>query len=623
MDQPTTEYDLTVEQDVRVPMRDGVELSADIYIPARTQGAGASGSDGPWPALLARGPYGKRGNPGRAQFLARHGYVVMVQDVRGRYQSQGRFFPFVDEPQDGFDTIAWLARHPRCDGQVGMFGGSHLAWVQFHAATQAPPALKTLVPHFGPTSAFHHSMREGGALQLWWFNWIRRLAAYGSQASTKNPGLAEALLGPSMLRWAAQLPWQRGQSPLSLLPEYEEAMFRFMEEDSYNDFWRQPGLGMDEHFGAFPDIPILWIGGWYDFYPHAIADSFTRYAALGRKNQYLLMGPWVHVGLQDTCGDVHYGPSAALSLEHIQLRWFDYWLKGRGESPLSVSPSDRPKPADGRGGAQVFLMGAAEIPPDQLKSPQGHLRHGGKWLQSTAWPPPEAQQQCFYLQGTGALAERVPEEADSSTGYTYDPRDPVPSVGWCYFQDWDGQHVPVGPRDLVQPALLLGRGDVGLPLVARRDVLVFVTAPLAADLRVAGPVEARLWVSSDCTDTDFTARVADIYPPSGAYPAGYALPIAEGILRARFRKSFSHPEPLPAGQAVEVRITLCPTANVFRAGHRLRLDISSSNFPRFEPNRNTWTPGSPARSDRRIRSAENRIHHDREHPSCVSIWVLP
>jgi hypothetical protein len=227
------------------------------------------------------------------------------------------------------------------------------------------------------------------------------------------------------------------------------------------------------------------------------------------------------------------------------------------------------------------------------------------------------------LQPGGGLTPEPPRDAAPATSYTYDPRDPVPSLGWCYVADpASGYAVPPGPRDLLQPAPLLGRGQAGLPLAARRDVLVFSSAPLAEDLRVVGPIEARLWISSDAPDTDFTARLSDVYPPSEEYPAGYALPVGEGILRARFRESMRDPIPLVPGRPTEIRITVSPTANCFRAGHRLRLDISSSNFPRFEPNRNTWTPDGDGAADRRARPAENRVYHDAAHPSHVTVWVV-
>src|SRR5438874_3785487 len=231
MSQAQGEYEVLIARDVKVTMRDGVRLATDLYLPARDGQA----LPGRWPALLARTPYNKSLRPASSALqFARHGYLVAVQDCRGRFLSEGRFFPFVDEPEDGYDTVTWLAGHPGCDGQVGTFGGSHLAWVQFHMATQAPPGLKTMIPHYGPTNAFHHSMREGGALHLWWLGWMLRLAETGSHRAQSEPHLARGVQAQPLLPWLAALPWQRGQSPLRHFPDYEQALFQLIEEDRYS-----------------------------------------------------------------------------------------------------------------------------------------------------------------------------------------------------------------------------------------------------------------------------------------------------------------------------------------------------------------------------------------------------
>jgi putative CocE/NonD family hydrolase len=624
-----SDFDVSISQNVPVQMRDGVVLSTDIYVPTQDGQA----APGKFPALLVRTPYDNKPANRReeATYFAKKGYIFAVQDCRGRYRSQGRFFPFVDEPEDSFDTIEWLAKHPACDGQVGTLGASHHAWVQFHAATQAPPSLKTMIPMYGPTNAYQYSMREGGALQLWWIGWLRGLAGNGSHAAQKNPQLA-ALLGSepfkdwtlrfsgsayanqsaaaseSLLDWYSRLPWQKGHSPLRHVPEYEEVMLKEINEENYTEFWRQTGLAMNERFESFPEIPILWIGGWYDYYPHSIADGFAEVAKL-RKNQYLLSGPWDHSGLKSRCGDADFGSIAGIDLRELQLRWFDYWLKRSGELPL-------------RANVLAFEMGAA-ADSQAKKTPDGLLARNGQWLEVSAWPPPQAKAQAFYLQSGGGLTNETPREQAASTTFTYDPNDPVPSIGWCYVSDErSGYALPAGPRDLVQPAPLLGKGYAGMPLSARRDVLVYTSAPLEKKLRVAGPIHVDLWISSDALDTDFTARLVDVYPPSPDYPAGYALPVAEGILRVRFRESFSDPKPLVPGKAERIRISLTPTANCFLPGHQLRVDISSSNFPRFEPNRNTWKPGASG-FNRQVRAAENTVYHDSAHPSAITVLVLP
>jgi hypothetical protein len=357
------------------------------------------------------------------------------------------------------------------------------------------------------------------------------------------------------------------------------------------------------------------------------------------------MGPWDHSGCAAGCGDVQFGPPAAVALRELQLRWFDFWLKGKGELPfrepvrIFVMGEGEDKACAVRGaqcaGGEDLLRSSraprtahralerSDLRQGQ-KTAEGHLYHGGAWRDASAWPLPKAELRRYYLQPGGGLTSEPPGGAgDERTSYTYDPSDPVPSLGWCYVADAaSGYAVPPGPRDLLQPAPLLGRGYAGVPLAARRDVLVFQSGPLAEDLRVVGPIEAWLWISSDAPDTDFTARLSDVYPPSEEYPGGYALPVGEGILRARFRESMRDPIPLVPGQPAEIRITVSPTANCFRAGHRLRLDISSSNFPRFEPNRNTWTPDGTRAADRRVRPAENCVYHDASHPSHLTVWVV-
>ena len=254
--------DVIVARDVMVPMRDGVRLATDLYFPgtvARQRGE-------TFPAVLSRTPYNKTGGADAASFFARHGYMAAVQDCRGRYGSEGVFFPFVDDPEDGFDTIEWIAKHPSCDGKVGMYGCSYDAWVQFHAATQSPPSLATMIPFEGPINAYHYSMREGGALHLGLLNWAVRMSTT-SQEARANPAIAEAIRpmsgdGPQFLEWASRIPWRRGQTPLAVVPQYEDAVFQlYFENNDYTEFWRQPGLAMDDYFDAFPDMAHALDGG--------------------------------------------------------------------------------------------------------------------------------------------------------------------------------------------------------------------------------------------------------------------------------------------------------------------------------------------------------------------------
>ena len=582
--------DVIICRDMMVPMRDGVKLCTDLYYPAHN-GKRLRGSR---PALLARTPYNKEGaaRVGNAMFFARHGYIAAVQDCRGRYKSEGEFFPFVDEPEDGYDTVEWLGQQPGCDGQVGTHGGSYLAWVQYQMATLAPPSLKTMIPYHGPTNAFHYAMREGGAFHLFWFDWLY-MQARTSKQSKRYPEIQKGMPPPAELDWLGwlkRLPWQPGNSPLALLSEYEEPGFKFYDNLKYNEFWRQRGLGMSEYFEHYPDIPILWVAGWYDYYPRSNAESFAQIVALGKKNQYMLIGPWTHGGFGPTCGELDFGEEARIEYNELQLGWFDYWLKGKGKCPFE-------KPVN------VFVMGRGRPTNPDL------LFHGGEWLDADQWPLRETEEVSFYLHPDGSLRAQESEAAESCTTYTYNPDDPVPSVGgWCYVA---GMFCP-GPRNQVEP-----KENAPLPLASRADLMVFESQPLEQDLVVVGPVKATLFVSSDCDNTDFTAKVIDVFPPTEEQPGAYALGVCEGILRMSYRDG-TKSQPIVPGECYEIEITLFPTANRFYAGHRIRLDISSSNFPRFDLNRNVL----PRPNDSRRRIAENTIYHDAKRPSRLIVNVF-
>jgi putative CocE/NonD family hydrolase len=597
---PTPKYQVRIERDVPVRMRDGVKLATDLYIPLQ-DGRPLSEKI---PAVLQRTPYNKSGVEKDASFFASHGYLSVVQDCRGRHNSGGTFFPFINEPKDGYDTIEWLAKHPFCNGKVGMFGCSYLGWVQLQAATQRPPALKTMIPFQGPNNGYHYSMHTGGAVHLGLLRWCLGVASTGHEAR-KNPPLAKGvqtmLADDAFLNWAARTPWKRGQTPLSSIPTYEDGAFQlFFENNDYNDFWRQPGLGMDEQFASYPDIPILWVGGWYDWYPRSISDGYQKMVALKHRNQHLLMGPWTHNNFEPACGDAHFGFGGRdlRSHEdywHLELQWFNRWLKDDRTAEIG-------KPV------QVFVMGGGDG-----KRVKDRLNQGGQWYHGDTWPPQDARPTPFYLQAGGGLSREKPTRPESSTSYTYDPRNTVSSTSRCFtFRR------AVGPKDQIELATLPGHGLPGMPISSRPDVLVFQTEPLAKDVVIAGNIKIVLHVSSDAPDTDFFVKLIDVHPPSLDYPAGFALPLTDGVLRARYRESFSTPSPLKSGQVYRLEFPLEPSANLFRAGHRIRVDVCSSNFPSYDINRNTGDP-----NDRRWRIAENTVWHDAKHLSAILLPIAP
>ncbi|MFH1924674.1 MAG: CocE/NonD family hydrolase [Planctomycetota bacterium] len=600
-------YEVVVERDVMVPMRDGVKLAADLHFPAE----GGKRLPDKLPVVLMRTPYGKS-SWGRdiVRFFAEHGYLSVVQDCRGRGNSEGTFYPFRDDPNDGCDTIAWLARHPASNGKVGMHGPSYMGWVQFHAATQNPPGLVTMIPHHGPTNTYHYSMRCGGALHLGLLKWVLNVTA-SSQEAQKDPAAAKEvramLPGPSFLDWCARIPWERGKTPLASFPAYEDAAFGlYFEHHDYDAFWRHPGFAMDEYFDSFPEMPVLWVTSWFDWYPRTISDGYQKMIEMGRKDQHLLIGPWTHNNFRTTVGDVNFGNAGGRiatyeDFLHLELAWFDRWMKG--DENVELGPP-----------VKFFMMGGG----DGRRAANGRLNHGGTWIEGNQWPPKTATATALYLHQDGTLGRTKPTQQEASTSYTYDPSNTVSSNGRCiiaYGPAAGSGFAGMGPRDQIDLETLPGHGYQGKPIVERPDVLVYQTPPLERDVEIAGNIKIVLWVSSDAPDTDFYVKLVDVHPKSGDYPSGYGFPVSEGILRARYRDGFEKPNLMKPGEVYRIEFPLEPAANRFLTGHRIQIYLASSNFPNFDINRNTADP-----NDRRERIARNTVHHDADHASAI---VLP
>ena len=606
---PSKLYDVIVVRDVMVPMRDGVRLATDIYMPARN----GRPLDQKVPAVLMRIPYDRtKAFVDDMRFFAERGYMAVTQDCRGRFGSEGRFFAFRQEPEDGYDTIEWLARHKACNGKVGTYGVSYMAWVQYEAAALSPPSLVTMTPNAGPINGYKYSMHDGGTLTLSMLQYQVYMAST-SQEAQRDPKIARSIRtmseGEDFLRWAMVTPWRRGQTPLALAPQYEDAAFKYYFDNvDYNDFWRAPGLAMDEQFAKFPDVPTLSTVGWFEGYTRSIVDSYQMFVAAKRGPHYLLIGPWTHNNTRPSCGDANFGAVASeipgvgsyLELHH---QWYNRHL--RGDKAANVGAP-----------VKIFIMGGG----DGRRGEGGRINHGGRWRTGYVWPPEGSRRVRFYLQEKGGLSRAKPAAAASSTSYTYDPHNTVSSDFRCQVDYGPARgkgSEGMGPRDQIQLRTLPGHGSPGLPIAARADVLVFQTEPLARDVTVAGNGTARLFISSDAPDTDFYVKVIDVYPPSADYPAGYAFPITDGVLRARYRESFSRPKLLESGKVYELVFPIRPAANKFAAGHRIRVDISSSCFPSFDPNRNTGRP-----HDRTWRIANNTVHHDAGHASSVELGVI-
>jgi len=612
--------EMTVERDVMVAVRDGVRLACDVYLPARHE----KPLVGPFPVILERTPYGK-GSISRAErtaadprpksreevagYFVRHGYAVVYQDCRGRYGSEGEFVKYLSDATDGYDTVLWLTQQPWCNGKVATMGLSYAAHTQAALACLNPPGLAaSFLDSGGFSNAYQSGIRQGGAFELKQATWAFNNARV-SPAVLADPLAAAAMAAVDLREWFTRMPWKPGHSPVQWAPEYEAYLFEQWTHGTFDAFWQQPGIYAEGFYGQFADVPIVHMSSWYDPYTKTASDN---YLALSRAKQgpvRLILGPWTHGNRSVThAGDVEFGPQATLDgalaedYHALRLRWFDHWLRGIANG-VAAEPTVR-----------LFVMGGGS----GHKNVEGRLEHGGAWRAEADWPLPGTRFTQYYLHGGGLLAPEGPAAEAVPLAYTYDPRNPVPTIGGNISS---GEPVMAGGAfDQCEEPRFFGSRPPYLPLAARADVLVFQTPPLAEDVEVTGPISVHLWVASDCPDTDFTAKLIDVYPPSADYPHGFALNLTSGILRMRYRDSFEKPTLMTAGEVYQAQITPFPTSNRFTAGHRIRLDISSSNFPHFDINPNT---GGPEGTDQSVRVATNRIYLDAAHPSHVLLPLIP
>lgn len=628
---PPATFDSACDRDVRVEMRDGVGLATDVYRPVRD----GEVVDEPGPALLLRTPYDKRyAEAGYARYFARHGYHVLVQDVRGTYASEGELDLLVDEAEDGAYTLGWIDAQPWSNGSVGMWGTSYSSFTQLAAATQGPTNLRCLVPNQSASHAWRSSMRHGGAFELRWLAWAFWHSAMNTQADLhRDPWVASALGldAPSTSDWLTRLPLRPGASQLRLVPNYERWLLRLMRTSDETDLWLTPALAPVRYVERFPAADVLLMGGWYDSYTRSTIELYDAMRAQAHLDVRLLMGPWVHGASSpesSRAGDIDLGADAAVpDLRELHLRWFEHTLRGANDDAAAGEVDDLP--------VRAFVMGRGT----GERTADGSLDHGGVWRSSASWPPDGGVAHTLYLRAEGALSAAPPEEPATATTFRFDPTWPVPSIGGNVSSLSQLRPLPPGLAsagdagggkrrddvmspggyDQVEGPDLFGCKPPYLPLASRHDVLVFRTDPLEDDVEVTGPVRAHLYVSSTAVDTDITAKLVDEYPPSAAYPLGYALNLTDSILRLRYRDG-GQQRLLEPHEVVLVTIELYPTSNVFAQDHRIRLDVSSSNFPRFDVNPNT---GDPLGTERRWNVAENTIHHDPDRPSHLELTLVP
>lgn len=551
--QPSPELPFRFQPNVMVPMRDGVPLAAHVFLPK---------ADGRYPVILLRTPYGKMDEKsGEAKRYCAAGYVMVVQDCRGRGRSQGTWDPFRDDGRDGFDTQEWIGRQPWCDGRIGTSGGSYVGWTQWAAAPHGSRYLACMVPVVPFTDTFHEIAYPGGAFQL------SLLFGWGA-------GVGGLKLDPAKLKEAFNY------LPLKSWDEQGDKRVFFLRDwvahPTFDDYWRARSI--DGHFEGVT-VPALNIGGWYDIFSKATFDHITRTRQsstnrLARRNQFVVMGPWGHGVGGQKLGELDFGPDAKLDLGRLQFEWFEYWLKGRETGVQDWAA------------VRLFVMGE------------------NVWRREAEWPLARTRFTPWYLHGAGKASTRGGDGSLSSTApeaeppdrFTYDAANPVPTKG--------GNNLvgpPTGPFD--QSAV-----------EDRVDVLVYTSAPLEQAVEVTGPVKVILHAASSARDTDFTAKLVDVHPDGKAYN------LCDGIVRARYRESLTAPTLIEPEKTYRYEVDLWVTSNLFKPGHRVRLEISSSNFPRFDRNPNT---GHAFGADAELAKAEQSIFHDREHPSHVLLPVIP
>jgi uncharacterized protein len=603
---------IVFEPDLMVSTRDGVGLATDVYRPA---------GDGRWPVLLERTPYNKSA-PSRSERTAavarprsraevagdfvRHGYAVVYQDCRGRYKSAGRFTKYLSEAEDGYDTLAWLMRQNWCNGRIGTFGLSYAAHTQAALGCLDPPGLAAqFLDCGGFSNAYRSGIRHGGAFDLKQATW----AYNNALADARDPAVKTALQAQDIRVWFARMPWRKGSSPISAAPEYEDYLFEQWSHGTFDEFWKRPGIYAEGYYDRYADVPVVNLSGWYDPYARTAVENYLGLSKLKSSPMRLILGPWTHGDRSlSYAGDVDFGAAAPvdgnLAEDFFSLRraWFDRWLKAVPNAVEAEPP------------VRIFVMGGGS----GRRNAAGRLDHGGRWRTSADWPLPGTRWTKFYLHSDRSLRLEPPSTITGPLDYLSDPRSPVPTIGGALSS---GEPVMRGGAyNQREGPSVFGAHEPFRPLAERPDVLAFCTPPLRRDVEVTGPVTVRLWVASDGPDTDFTAKLIDVYPPNEDYPEGFAMNLSEGILRARYRDSWEYPTLLVPGEVYAVTIELFTTSNLFASGHRLRLDIASSNFPHFDVNPNS---GEPEGAMKHPRTARNRVFVDVNRPSHVVLPVIP
>lgn len=562
-------YRVIIQQNVPVKMRDGIILRADIYRPD---------AQGTFPVLLERTPYNKAGEVETGYKDAAHGYVVIIQDCRGRYASEGEWYTFKHEPDDGYDTVEWAAGLPYSNGKVGMFGGSYVGATQMLASITHPPHLAGIFPIVTASNYHRNWTYQGGAFTQWFDeSWTSGLAqnTLDRQVEKDTDAMSFAKTLPLGHYSLFAVPATLNAAGLKALAPY---FLDWIHHPTYDSYWKQWSIEADY---SRIRVPAFHTGGWYDLFLGGTLRNYMGIKADGgtetaRNGQRLLIIVGGHAGMGPKVGDVDFGAQSVVDLNALMIRWYDWLFKGDHNGMGHEKP------------VRYFEMGK------------------DVWQEADSWPPPGAKSTNFYLHsggnantsgGDGTLSTTTPEQ-ERADRFIYNPANPVPTIGGklCC----DSVHLEPGARDQ-------------RPNEERKDVLVYSTPAFSHDFVVTGPVKLVLYASSSAADTDFTATLVDVDP------SGFARNLTDGIIRARYRDSMTAPEFMKRGQIYKFTIDLWATSNDFLAGHRLRLEVTSSNFPRFDRNLNMrespelgthWT------------NATNTIYHDASHPSALVLPVM-
>ncbi|MFF5262923.1 CocE/NonD family hydrolase [Actinomadura viridis] len=585
------------QSDVPDRMRDGTVLMADVYKPRTSEKV---------PVVLMRTQYGKNGPPNQPNrflspaWLAAQCYIVVVEDVRGQYASKGTFYEFHQDLDDGYDSVEWAARLPGSNGRVGMYGSSYVGATQWLAAQKLPPSLKTIVPMNTSSDYFEGWTYEGGAFRLGFVeNWSMETIVPSAAANRGDTALAEQLKKDylDIAKWMTYRPYRKFPPYKPEDPRVAPYFFDWIEHSTNDRYWSE--IAPERHHSRIK-LPVLHLEGWYDSFLDGGIRNFTGMTANGgspeaRAGQRLVIGPWDHQTWSRVPKERYVpapmlsaiGPAGDYPLDEVMVAWYDHFLKGRGNGV-----------SNGRPTVDYFEMGS------------------NVWRRSPSWPLPGTRYTKYYLASEGHAASILgdgrltterpgsgpgsgPASGQKPDRYTYDPRNPVPSVGGhSCCENRGGQQGPYDQQTVE----------------ARPDVLVYTSPELTADTHVTGPISVELYASSSARDTDWTAKLVDVAPD------GTARNLNNGILRASFRESSTRPTPIRPGKVYKYTIKIWPTSNLFKAGHRIRLDISSSDFPQYAPNPNT---GEKFGQSARVRTAHQTVLHDARHPSSVTLPVVP